>query len=478
MINLIKPEEFEMMEHQIEEYANGGSMEASFSHILRFWSANKQDLFHLLGNQLQISTIINLEDERYLTREMRKAVNHAPFYRLIGDRIYDPRYEVSLFDRNKILHLFDDTPLVQGKSDRDLTITIKSVTLEIPEGMKVMRALHKIAKQLNISEEVFEQFRLAHSQVLNAKSKECKLTLSIHPLDFITMSDNECNWESCMSWKNNGDYRLGTVEMMNSSYILMAYLEAEDSMSIGDNSWNNKRWRQLFFVSSDLILAIRPFPYSNTPVTIQVMEWVRELAQQIGWTYEEELRTVDNYDISSGHYFELSTDAMYNDIDCNHPAFYGTNLPEKYEVNFSGQDICMICGEEFYYEDPRDLACNKHLHVLRCSVCHERIEENNAYRLGDDMWVCQECYDEFSTSCERCGDICHEEELTSVHLTYNNQIISTIPILFCEDCCDKLGVYWNNKLRQWCVELSSLDQDTADLWEYDPDLIPESFDDD
>lgn len=477
MINLIKSEEFEMMKHQIEEYANGGSMEASFSHILRFWSANKQDLFHLLGNQLQVSTIINLEDERYLFREMRKAMIHDPFYELIRSRICDLKYEVSYSNRDKILRLFDIMLLIQGKCDRDLTITIKGVELEIPEGMKIMRALHKIAKRLNISEEVFEHFRLTHSQVLNAKNKECKLTLSIHPLDFITMSDNDCNWESCMSWENNGDYRLGTVEMMNSSYILMAYLEAEDPMSIGANSWNNKRWRQLFFVSPDLILAIRPFPYSNTPVTMQVLHWVRELAQQIGWTYEEELRTVDNYDTSSGHYFELSTDAMYNDIDCNHPAFYGTNLPEKYEVNFSGPDICMICGEEFNYELCSDLACEKHLQVRRCAVCLGRIDEDNTYWFGD-MLVCQECYDEFGASCVRCGDMCHEEDLVSVHLTYNNQIISTIPILFCEDCCDNLSVYWNNELSARCVELSSLDQDTADLWEYDPDLIPESFDDD
>ena len=52
------------------------------------------------------------------------------------------------------------------------------------------------------------------------------------------MSDNNSGWESCMSWRNNGCYRRGTVEMMNSPYVIVAYLMLEELVSVLENSAN------------------------------------------------------------------------------------------------------------------------------------------------------------------------------------------------------------------------------------------------
>ena len=211
---------------------------------------------------------------------------------------------------------------------------------------------------------------------------------------------------------------------------------------------------------------------------MQILEWVRELAQQIGWTYEEEMELVSNYHKNevNNHYFELKCDAMYNDIDHNHLAFYGTNLPKRYAINFSGPHICMICGEEFDYEKTSDLACDEHLQVSRCAVCGERIMGDDSYFLGDQV-LCEDCYDELCITCDLCGEPHIEEDLTKVYLTHKGQIIS-YPILLCDVCRQLLHVSWEEQLNAYCVEFSSLEPQEAEIWNYDPDLISESFDND
>ena len=76
-----------------------------------------------------------------------------------------------------------------------------------------MRVLSKIATAYNLPG--FEDFRIAQSLVTNQANLKGYITLSIHPLDYMTMSDNNCGWDSCMSWQEEGCYRQGTVEMMN-----------------------------------------------------------------------------------------------------------------------------------------------------------------------------------------------------------------------------------------------------------------------
>ena len=118
--------------------------------------------------------------------------------------------------------------------------------LKVQKGTKPLRVLAKMAQAFNL--EGFEEFRLTHSRILNQKKMTGELCLSIHPMDFMTMSDNNSNWESCMSWSDYGCYRRGTVEMMNSECVVVAYLRAKEDMKVSEDLyWNNKKWRCWFF---------------------------------------------------------------------------------------------------------------------------------------------------------------------------------------------------------------------------------------
>ena len=112
------------------------------------------------------------------------------------------------------------------------------------------------------------------------------------------MSDNNSNWQSCMNWQEEGCYRIGTVEMMNSNNVLCCYIEqgktnwyfgghqtAEDG-SIDAYIWNDKKWRILTYITKDIIMSGKSYPYNNDDYSKKIITEVRDLAlKNLGWTY-------------------------------------------------------------------------------------------------------------------------------------------------------------------------------------------------
>lgn len=68
--------------------------------------------------------------------------------------------------------------------------------------------------------------------------------LSIHPMDYLTMSLNDCNWSSCAS--PEGEHFESAWSTMIDTVTMVAYLKSDKSdVKIGDNFWNNKKLRFL-----------------------------------------------------------------------------------------------------------------------------------------------------------------------------------------------------------------------------------------
>ena len=204
-----------------------------------------------------------------------------------------------------IEHCLDSESLVANKNVYMFDWGRKSVTirrgphadtskpLELKSDMKLMRMMAKIVDWFELDKEAFEQFRILHSRVLNDRMINANITLSIHPLDYLTMSDNACDWESCMNWYQGGDYRLGTVEMMNSPVILEAYVESEHPycpIDRDNRTWSNKRWRCLYIVNKDIITEIKQYPYNNIYLRDYVLNKIKQLAEQnMGWHYDDKM---------------------------------------------------------------------------------------------------------------------------------------------------------------------------------------------
>lgn len=207
------------------------------------------------------------------------------------------------------------------------------------------------------------------------------------------MSDNDCGWDSCMSWRHHeGEYRQGTIEMMNSPYVLVAYLRNPSDISLPNGgSWSNKQWRELFIVDKDIICNIRAYPYESTPITDKILEKLRDLAaKNLGWTH----LTTSIEDIPFGTFF-LDTVYMYNDFDRDdeniYHCYYNPSIKEKV-INYSGPDMCIYCGSLSSIDEEEKIACEDCINPIYCEHCGEKISRSDEYfTTADHQILCKNC---------------------------------------------------------------------------------------
>ena len=265
LLELIADNERDIMAHQVHHYSmsngdyasNMGSWNAN--HVLREWDwAKSQYLSKVFGEQLILKREVEFNkglDE--IMGELDEVNFPNCLNELIG--IFDsmtsyldaPTWmseKTRLSFKEKVPECLHEVSSAMGWelrrtvyalcSNHNLaTNSYEGVTVEIPlptgkslkvnRGCRALKTLGKLIEGFGLDMKEFEQYRIKHSQILNQKKLKGTLCISIHPLDYVTMSDNDSGWESCMSWENSGCYRQGTVEMMNSTCVVVAYLEAE-----------------------------------------------------------------------------------------------------------------------------------------------------------------------------------------------------------------------------------------------------------
>lgn len=431
---------------------------APIEKILTPWAtAKKYHLYQLLGNQIMISKEVSYEKNK---EELLSQMFHMKNYGTDTRHQYSGKVFLDAFfqlvenvarDYNKgdiwkffVRSYVDEEALINNVYDSDVPeFPLPSgKSIQVKSGTKPMRVLAKIARAYDLPG--FEDFRIAHSLILNQKRITGTMTLSIHPLDYMTMSDNDCSWESCMSWCNEGSYRQGTVEMMNSPIVIIAYMNATKPYNLGGGRmWSNKKWRQLFVVDSRCIVAIKSYPYQNDELTIAAMDWICELAKEnLHWDLAEP-RWADpenqalffpdlvGSDIAPDGYVKVGLDTgyMYNDLGTlkTHLMAPAKNLSEEDLVDcyysgtylvlpYSGVSECMVCGGiNPDFDDESCLICDNCIHFIRCEYCDERISPDEGYSI-DGRTICHCCYDNHVFTCNYCGEERLEENMYEIRV--------------------------------------------------------------
>ena len=142
-----------------------------------------------------------------------------------------------------------------------------------------MRVLQKMAKEFDLPD--FDIFRNHISRITEVRKSKVKFTLSIHPLDYMTMSDNVNGWESCMNWTQGpGSYRAGTIEMMNSPLVVVAYITTKPYYPANTSiEWTSKSWRELIIVHPNTICSVKSYPYYNIAFDKALVNWLAEIGR-------------------------------------------------------------------------------------------------------------------------------------------------------------------------------------------------------
>ncbi len=324
---------------------------------------------------------------------------------------------------------------------------VDSCGKNIPQGMKLIKAFKYFEK----NKDTLREMQDAASVLIQQQSIKGTLCFSVHPLDFLSSSENTYNWRSCHAL--DGEYRAGNLSYMVDECTFMVYLKGADNVKLdafGSVKWNSKKWRMLLHVSTDdkIMFAGRQYPFVSTSgldtvlnIYNNLLEWKDKYAP---W-HQDYITTYTSNKLSfpidlDHRYFMVDRTLLdiedvvksgeyamnYNDIlnsTCYTKPFYTTQYrPFGWNVkNLRDPGIrigaavnCLHCGGD-YIRNPETMRCDaceiefgyeENDVYGSCSCCNGRICYDDSYYVGDDDEpVCPNCFKKYCFTCQRCGGL-------------------------------------------------------------------------
>ena len=266
----------------------------------------------------------------------------------------------------------------------------------IPAGMKLLKAL----KYFESDKDILTEIQNKASMFIQKNKISGYLCFSVHPLDFLSSSENTHNWRSCHAL--DGEYRAGNISYMLDNSTFMCYLKSAEDVKLPrfpeSVPWNNKKWRCLMFVSEEntMVMAGRPYPFHSmdllnkvrdiiislnvlldkndyyggyySPNSVIVTDWLQDYTNSINY-YGKDIRLSKNYILTMDHCLtpidKIVKNAwgsrQFNDLidsSCYIPYFmYITDTYPSREIlpPSSGERIrvgdnttCLKCGQSLY----------------------------------------------------------------------------------------------------------------------------------
>lgn len=92
----------------------------------------------------------------------------------------------------------------------------------VPKNTKVIKAFKYFIRD----EELLKRIQYQASQIIQENCIHGKLCLSVHPLDFLSASENTHNWRSCHAL--DGEYRSGNLNYLMDSATVICYLKSAE----------------------------------------------------------------------------------------------------------------------------------------------------------------------------------------------------------------------------------------------------------
>ena len=368
----------------------------------------------IFDKKLRITTHVtaDLKDDPEFARKsiVNASLNIVPS---VADYMYNLEYSGMCDDDTvkKVLGLFkasdvlsdkqvDDTEIVlfTPKSDGDL----KTRLLLRGKRMRAIRkALEFVAYPFM---KLFTQFRDRVSLIRTTQRLDTDVVLSIHPIDFLSMSDNNSGWTSCMSLIGKGSDRSGVTEYMNSPTAVVAYIESNVPFLPGVP---NKSWRMMLFydLDADVALGSRQYPFFSAELARGALSTLTSCesyeVKNYPWIQEDRLllEQCENFDVrnetqkfkdfkakmleaglSGGWHVAPWSYGACNDFFMFHEddKFFEVNkepykLTKPLRLQMSGEPTCLHCGQPL---DPERWGTRR----VVCEKCSKEVNELNEAR--------------------------------------------------------------------------------------------------
>lgn len=419
--------------------------------IAEKFKANKSALIEMFGG---LSYTFSEKVTFYLTKEEKEN-----YFRIIYSNIkaccssYD--YE-DLYDLLKFVTFCKDT-LFDNIVPNDYSKKIK-------KGMKITRAFNKF----DLPQAMIRNFQDKLSEIIQKGKISGYLTISVDPRDFLTMSENNENWTSCMSLE--GMYRRGILSYMLDSSTAICYLSSgkKEIYNIFNTEWNSKKWRMLIHFSSNFngIFCSRQYPfYSSSALKIVKDIFLNDF-------YGKDV-LIDNFQEKTDGLFEnynsymLKKEANKSDLVINFDSLFDEKENQYCDVTYANKTYPVYYIErkpQYWVDTPYEerFYIGEYVPCLYCGEWQHnntQIEKSVNYTM-----MCNDCELEYGekldteniTRCEICDRYFIFNEDNTVYFNdYSSSIV-------CDDClqdlryCNKCGNpiiyedgYYDDETEEW-----------------------------
>lgn len=257
------------------------------------------------------------------------------------------------------------------------------------------------------------------------------LTFSVDPQDYLTMSMNAENWQSCQRlW---GDYRCAALSYMQDDCTIVVSLHNnsyEHTIPWYPLKWNSKKWRMLIHVKPNGVVYLgKQYPFECDQLKYKVITIIHELLDPKNSDYAR-YRSPEGYNI--GYKFLISDSK--NNIQDNDPRIHYTDTIFKVSeftrpwkvvdiIDFNGyvgfNDITSSSNyslqvtypwylvnslhkEDFMteYQQTKSIFGMKIGHSVKCPVCGKHMIRD------ESRFMCEECLEYYG--CDDSFDVCYE----------------------------------------------------------------------
>ena len=419
--------------------------------LLDNWLEAKRDFIELFGGELiyeypeKVAFEIGPREKSLRVNDFIQLVRNTYENDALADFISENKEG---FFTNKVLHNY---------SSENITVN---------QGMKLLRAF----KFFEDDPVVLNKLQSAASMIIQENKVEGRLCLSVHPLDYLSSSENNHNWRSCHAL--DGEYRSGNLSYMQDSATVVCYLKSDKDERLPnfppDVLWNSKKWRVLLFFSDtwDMMFAGRQYPFS-TEAGIEFVrstflpsigidnwtEWTDKLIKSMYNAGEEfyfsspyipvgkklrQLKAIIQDADHSLHYNDLLYSSCYSPMYAyrtrrigNGNLFIEALAPDEKIISTKNETMvhighsckCLRCGKETITMTESMMCENCELEYGTedredygtCPCCGRRfIFDDGGWVSGGDNdgeIVCPSCYDEYTRTCACCDETFYTDDM-------------------------------------------------------------------
>ena len=374
---------------------------------------------------------------------------------------------------DQVVDYFQNTDLARFILDQKLGF-FKNTTISdyefngtvIPKGMKLLKAF----KFFESDAKTLDKLQTLASMIIQENKIEGTLCFSVHPLDYLSISNNAHNWRSCHAL--DGEYRSGNLSYMLDSSTIICYLKSREDMEISHFpfKWNSKKWRMLLFFSDnhDALFAGKQYPCSCD----EALNIIRE--KTIDVFLFDKKSDDDFWKIIYGR--SRTWSHWHNDV-LKHPGYKENNedaepfyiayrvlerkIYAQYELIKHGRHSLMFddltssstyipyyCWAEDV-QHPITFSIGKQVPCLKCGESH--LDITCSMQCGN----CRsdyDCCDDNTITCECCGNSYHEDDIY-----WDEQL----GCYLCEDCRDNQIVECANCHQRTFIQDSIWQRETG-----------------